>query len=199
MRMRIIGRLALLALALGSAPILGAQSMPCDTAAALLRYPDGASRPRLSTAASRIVRCGDVAPPVIMALLRTTADKSRLDTLAIYSAWELADERLADSIGALAKDPNVVSGKRLSALKLLVRYVSPTSFLDNVTRRDAPFVLGLITDADPFRGNQPITAAGRTRAHNVIKWMGINEPNGEVRRLARIAGENLDKLLAKGG
>jgi hypothetical protein len=195
------GIMALLTLLLsvGAAHTLAAQSMPCDTAAAALRRPDGVPYIKLATAASRIVRCGDLAPPAIMAAFRASGDKSQLDSLANYAAWELADERLADSIGVIAKDPSFVSGKRLSALRLLVRYVSPTSIQTNITRREAPFVLGLVSDANPILGNQPITAAGRARALNIIKWMGVNEPNGEVRRTAKIAGENLDMLISKGG
>jgi hypothetical protein len=201
-RVKTICRAVLLAFILAplSGAKLAAQSMPCDTATAILSHPDGVSNTKLMTAANRIVRCGDLAPPAIMKLFRTSADKSALDSLATYSAWLLGDERLADSVGALAKNPNVVVGKRLSALQLLIRYVSRASVLiPDGARKDAPWVLGVVTDSDLFSGNQPIEASGRTRALSVIKWMGVNEPNSDVRRLARIAGENLDKLLAKGG
>jgi hypothetical protein len=184
---------------LGSSELKAQQAMPCDTASVLLTN-EGQTAARLEEAASTIVGCGDMAPTTIAKALRTALSGTVRDSAAQYAAWFLADRRLIDSVAVLGKDASQTVSKRRAFLKLLARYVVPSAAVYTENAQGASdYVLGVLSDADVVDGNQPITASDRARALDAIVWMGVNDPNLDVRRVANLAGAQLAEWLASGG
>ena len=191
---RALQRAGIVASALGLlafAPRTLAAQMTCDQAKKTLAA-NNAKRADLFTAAGTIVNCGDLAPGAIVAALRKAAPNSTLDTLVRYDAYSLLDRRLADSIRALAVDPNQSVGRRTLYLQLLARYAAPRVGVDTAAVTKKRFTAIVVQPrADGFAGNQPLTAADRARVRATISTMAAQDPNANLRELARMVYDDL--------
>lgn len=169
----------------------------CNSARDLLLKSNGGNRTDLVIASNTIIRCGDMAPSTIMAVLRTATPNSLRDSLGQRSAWSLADGRLLDSIAHLSRSPQASVARRTFALALLMRYIDPSAALNpaGATQRLKPVIV-TITDDDPIIGNVPIDDIRRTIALDFIGAVGTEDPDPTLRTLASIVKQKLEFRLA---
>jgi len=151
------------------------------------------TREQSSWAYGRIVVCGDLAPNAIASGLLNASAGSPADSFAFNAAWSLSDRRLLEAVRLLARNTSTPAAKRMDAIVLLGRYVSPEQFLRPEGVDDSfGMVVGIISDGEPFSGTEPITFADRVRAMDTIRRVGVNDPNRRVRRFAKLAAQQLN-------
>jgi hypothetical protein len=169
----------------------------CTSARELLLKNNGGSRTDLVVASNTIIRCGDMAPTTIMALLGAATPNSFRDSLAQRAAWSLADGRLLDSVAHMSRNPQRSVARRTFALGLLMRYVDPSAGLNpaGATQMLKPVIVNVFDD-DPIVGNVPIDDIRRTVALNHIAAVGTDDPDPTLRTLASLVKRKLDFRLA---
>jgi hypothetical protein len=116
---------------------------------------------------------------------------STLDTLVQFDAYMLFDRRLADSIRALALDPNQSKARRTFYLYLLTRYAAPSAGVDTGAVGKRSIAIVVQPHVEWVTGNQPLTASDRVRVRSTILSMATDDPDPTLRELARMVHEDL--------
>ena len=183
--------LALIVAVPGSTRAQPSFPMSCDQARHYLIV-EGASRTNIVLASRRIVTCGDMAPTTLMATIRSASPGTVRDTVAKEAAWLLSDRRLLDSVIALSRDLRVGVARRTVALELLTHYADgKASLLPGLQHDPMPLVIAHRMHGDYFSGNAPMDAKDQDRALAAIRQVGLDEPDDDLRLLAKLAAEQL--------
>jgi hypothetical protein len=166
--------------------------MPCVTARNLL-LEDGGSHDYVDIASVRIMNCGDIAPTTLIATLRNATPDSQRDSAAQYAAWALSDRRLFDSVIVLSRCAQVTAARRQVALDLLVHYADSLASLAPGGLSD-PIGLVISHRIHGFYipSSDPLDAGDQDRALAAIWRLAREEPDGRLRRLAKLAAEQLE-------
>jgi hypothetical protein len=192
--------LAIALLLLVRPAMLEAQRFTCEEAGAILLL-DDAPRLDLFSAASTIMgRCGTIAAGAIATALRRAAPNSTADTLAMVAAMNVYDRRLADSIGVVALDSSQSTTRRTLYLRILVNLAYPGMSVDVDAARRGGSALRVDlhrVGAHHHRafGTRMMRAEDRARAIATIARMGIQDPDEDLRQLARVVAVELDQQL----
>ena len=192
----VLSRAGMVACAIGLLALCprGVAAQICDQASKTLLDPTS-KRMDLYNAAQTIVACGDLAPGTIVAALRRAPINSTLDTLVRFDAFSLFDRRLADSIRALAVDPNEGKARRIMYLQLLTRYAAPQAGVDTSAVTAKRFTAIVIQPHSQWiAGSQPLTASDRANARSTILSMAMNDPDANLRELAMTVYHDLENF-----
>ena len=165
--------------------------MSCEQARNLL-VKDGGSRTEILLASGRMVHCGDMAPTTFVVVLRTATRGSVRDSVVKHVAWLLSDRRLLDSVIALSRESGIGVAGRTMALGLLTHYADMhASLLPGLQHEPMPLVIAHEMHGDYILGSVPMDAADQDRAFAAIWHVARNEPDHNLRLLARRAAEQL--------
>ena len=178
----------------GMASPLSGQKFTCSEAASLL-LSDGGARADLFSATNITVSiwCRSDATAVIAKMLRRAMPNTIRDTLAFAAAYYLRDERMIDSLSALAKVSTQSTEKRTSYMKLLALYADCRARVDDSPGWESR---GSVVGFGGVAGCNAIyplslSPAVKDRARGGIAWIGAHDPDARLRELSRRVAEEL--------